>query len=457
MKKVLALVLCAAVMTTWSTVSAADDTAKAQSKLLAQRAARVDAIRKLSEQINGLFISSKTTVKDFIAESDTIRTAMQGWLNGMKETDVKYMEDGTCEVTMEVTLVTVIEELKQLSARYYKGDKFKAVDFAEMTRTNEAKVIKAVGNGAPRPIAPVGEFVATGAGGATGSAGGLPEGMSAKAADYWMGPKGADGMRSGGAVLPNKRLMAVRAAELDGKRKLAERINGLYIASQTQVKDFIAESDWIKTVSESILRGVRTKAIRYHESEPIVEVEQEVTLRTVYETVKSLYEAKYKGDKAKIVDFEERIQTVKDTVISEVGMGVAETQQPVEIVAVAENLKKWPLVIQAVGNAAIDKSNDNAAQAKLMAFRGATIDGYRKLAEQIDGLMITSKTSVKDFVAMNDEIKTAMATFMQGVRPIEDSKKVMEDGTVEITVEIDPEPLWDIVVYYQKKLSITLK
>ncbi len=53
---------------------------KAQNKLLAMRAARVDAMRKLAERINGLVIKSETTVKDFVATDDRIQTAMTSWL-----------------------------------------------------------------------------------------------------------------------------------------------------------------------------------------------------------------------------------------------------------------------------------------------------------------------------------------------------------------------------------------
>ncbi|KKK50696.1 hypothetical protein LCGC14_3122450, partial [marine sediment metagenome] len=40
-------------------------------------------------------------------------------------------------------------------------------------------------------------------------------------------------------------------------------------------------------------------------------------------------------------------------------------------------------------------------------------------AEQIDGLTISSTTSVYDFVAQNDQIQTSMLTFLQGARGVE--------------------------------------
>ncbi len=73
---------------------------------------------------------------------------------------------------------------------------------------------------------------------------------------------------------------------------------------------------------------------------------------------------------------------------------------------------------QATGQAALDTETTNAAQAKLMAYRAAELDARRKLAEELDGLMITSSTSVKDFVAMDDQIRTSMLTFQQGGRRV---------------------------------------
>jgi hypothetical protein len=50
-----------------------------------------------------------------------------------------------------------------------------------------------------------------------------------------------------------------------------------------------------------------------------------------------------------------------------------------------------------------------------------------------------------------------MLTFQQGAHRINGSEKVAADGTVEVTVEIELEPLTNMVLYYQKKLSLTIK
>ena len=77
MKKLILVALSVSLMASWA--MAADsltEQQKAQNKLLAYRAARADALRKLGERIKGLHITSETTVKDFVTESDKIQTAM---------------------------------------------------------------------------------------------------------------------------------------------------------------------------------------------------------------------------------------------------------------------------------------------------------------------------------------------------------------------------------------------
>jgi hypothetical protein len=63
--------------------------------------------------------------------------------------------------------------------------------------------------------------------------------------------------------LPQKRLLAQRAAVADGYRQLAEIINGVHVDSETLVKDFVVESDVIKTQVSALVRGARPAAPRF--------------------------------------------------------------------------------------------------------------------------------------------------------------------------------------------------
>ncbi|MBI5723341.1 MAG: hypothetical protein HZA50_05240 [Planctomycetes bacterium] len=445
-------VLAAAVLVAWTApvlADAKDDFKAAQNKLLAYRAARADAIRKLAERIIGLKITSETTVKNFVTQSDTIDTAMKAFLSGVKdEGKPKYAEDGVCTVTMSVTIGEVIVALKQIYNQYAKGGKIKIEDFEQMSVTYKETVFSETGQGAPRPDKTVDVLIPAGSKLDT-----VISDMPADAAAYWKT-----------RVEPQGRLMAVRAARVEAMRRLGERLSGVMITSETSVRDFVAESDEINVDMKTFLSGAKETRIKYHTDELIVEVRMEVLWRTVLESFKSWADVHYRGNKINITKIEEKITTVKDELIEETGMGIPPARFLKEgikdsvVAVIGGNLPNWVgITKRVVGNAAVDKNTDNAAQAKLMAFRAAELDARRKLAEEVVGLVITSSTSVKDFIAQNDEIRTAMLTFQQGARVVEGSQKVADDGTAQVTVEIDMAPLWDTIVFYQKKFSIVIK
>jgi len=443
-----AIVLCSAVLLAVIVPADGDavsDQKKAQNKLLAYRAARADAIRKLAERINGLAISSNTTVKDFVTESDTIQTAMKSFLSGMKETDKEWDLDGTCTVAMEVKLSQLVGTLKQFHKELYKGDKIKIKHLEELTVHNKITIIKETGSGAPRE-----EFVEEPLVEVNGGNMKLSK-LSSDARAFWMARCSARG-----------RLMAERAARVVAMRRLAERIKGVHISSKTTVRDFVTESDEIRMGMQTFLRGAKEVGMRYHDDELIVEIEMAVKLRTVLAQLKSLTQTHLKGDMMKVKAIEQKMLTVKDRVITETGFGCppqkylkkAVTVVEQETISVASNVPAWATAtLSATGQGAV---GDNAAQAKLMAYRAAELDARRKLAERINGLAITSSTTVRDFVTENDQIETAMLTYQQGIRVVESSKSI-EDGIATVRVEVDAKPLWNMIIHYRSKLKIKLK
>lgn len=423
---------------------------QAQRKLLAYRAARVDAIRRLAERIKGLEITSQTQVEDFVASNDQIATALETWLNGMKEVGKPvWDEEYTCEVTMKVKLAEIVEELKTWHKKYYKGGKVRMEQFDEITRRVETKEIVEVGMGAAPEALIVPERIPT----ESGSRVSLTV-LDEQTRRFWMSH-----------CKPAGRLLAMRAAEVDALRRLAERIRGVQISSNTRVQDFIAETDQIETITRGFIRGARTTGVRFYDNELIVEVEKTIKLRTLLATVNTWAQTHYKGDRARVRELEEKILSVKENVISEVGMGVPPANQLRDAAGKGDQLAMqtaaqapmWVTeTLTATGMAAMDPERPQA-QAKLMALRAAELDARRKLAERIAGLEITSSTSVEDFVAESDQIHTAMMTFQQGVYVVEDSQKVHDDGTVSVDVAVDLRPLWQMVVHYQKTLSLELK
>ncbi|MCP4158100.1 MAG: hypothetical protein GY757_60915, partial [bacterium] len=99
-------------------------------KILAKRAARLDAYRNMVEAIKGVRVTSGTNVEDMVVQEDTIKTRTDGMLKGARVVDVTYTEDGGCEITMEVNidqsgtflLAALNDENVQITDNYPKFD-----------------------------------------------------------------------------------------------------------------------------------------------------------------------------------------------------------------------------------------------------------------------------------------------------------------------------------------------
>jgi hypothetical protein len=68
------------------------------------RAAKVDGYRNLLEATKGVQVDSQTTVREFVTESDVINTAISGFVRGAQVINTDYLSDGTCEVTLRMSL-----------------------------------------------------------------------------------------------------------------------------------------------------------------------------------------------------------------------------------------------------------------------------------------------------------------------------------------------------------------
>ena len=70
----------------------------------AKRVAVVDAQRNLAEAVEGVHVTSETSIKDLELEYDIVKTRVDATIKGMTEVSSKYYEDGTCEVVLEMPI-----------------------------------------------------------------------------------------------------------------------------------------------------------------------------------------------------------------------------------------------------------------------------------------------------------------------------------------------------------------
>ena len=223
-----------------SSVPAVWRTVSPQARLMAQRAAQVDAMRKLLERIKGLRLTSDTLVRDFVTESDEIRARAEGLVIGARRVS-SYLHDDELivEVTMAVPVEKIVERIKELHSTHYHGNKVTTTDITNIKRSIQREMIEATGSGVP-PARFLGQARSAGVE--------MPQ---------WMGDRiEAIGEGTDPAIeTPQGKLMAARAAQLDALRKLAEQVYGLEIRSATTVRDFVTEHDEIATQVEAVLRG----------------------------------------------------------------------------------------------------------------------------------------------------------------------------------------------------------
>lgn len=75
-----------------------------QAKLMAMRAAQVDAYRVLAEQVYGYRISGATTVAAFATQNDVVRTYVDTFIRGTRLVSNVSIGDGNFEATVELEL-----------------------------------------------------------------------------------------------------------------------------------------------------------------------------------------------------------------------------------------------------------------------------------------------------------------------------------------------------------------
>lgn len=83
----------------------------AQAKALARRAAVVDAYRQIAEIISGVNVTSESTVKMFMTQSDITRTKVDAVIKGAKVVSERMTKEGGYEVTMVVPMFGVTGSL----------------------------------------------------------------------------------------------------------------------------------------------------------------------------------------------------------------------------------------------------------------------------------------------------------------------------------------------------------
>ena len=242
--------------------------AKGAHVLSALRAARLDGIRKLIGRIYGLQIDGTTEVLDLAAISEDFRSSLAGRIHGFKEIDTTYLEDGSCQLEMQITLRDVVEIVRTSYRRVKKDDRVVSEDRLRRIETeNRERVITVQGSGA------------------------LP---------------GSQGVRV---------IQAQRAAEAKAQEKIAARLLGIKIDAATRVRDFVLGNDRIKSVVAASLKGVKFTEVNV--TDQYVEVTGQLTIKNTIERIARYHkryaaEGKRNVERLRLVGKREETKTITE-------------------------------------------------------------------------------------------------------------------------------------------------
>ena len=86
----------------YASVSAQPAQSVNQRRLMAIRAARLEAMRNLTEQVHGIRVNSRTTIIDAIVQNDSLRATVDGLIVGAKTVRINPVGSDTYEVVLEL-------------------------------------------------------------------------------------------------------------------------------------------------------------------------------------------------------------------------------------------------------------------------------------------------------------------------------------------------------------------
>lgn len=90
-------------------------------------------------------------------------------------------------------------------------------------------------------------------------------------------------------------------------------------------------------------------------------------------------------------------------------------------------------VISVVGEG-VPPQDGSPAKRRLLAKRAAVVDGYRKLAEVVKGVQITSETRVKELEVESDEIRSSVSALVKGAQIVDEN--ITSDGAYEVRINL---------------------
>ena len=79
-----------------------ENLSEAQRYLLSERAAIVDAYRKLAEKLQGFIVRTLTNSGNYIVNNDAVKVQAEAYIKGAEIVDIHHFENGVCEAKVKI-------------------------------------------------------------------------------------------------------------------------------------------------------------------------------------------------------------------------------------------------------------------------------------------------------------------------------------------------------------------
>jgi len=403
-------------------------------RIWAHRAARAEAIRKLIEQIKAMPLAGKARVGDFLAASPALEAALTGHLVGLPDAEpAEYAEGGACRVSLAIRVAEVAAALKHVRERFYRAEPFKDEDFGAIVGEGP-DVLRQVGRSGPPPGLLEVPLIPYGAGRDYFARVGAP------ARKYWtehvtnLGRRGAE-----------------EAALADATRRLAERVKDIPVGGQTRLADFVARWAGQSQIDPGqFLRGMRVLGARHYGDALVVEMDVEISLRTVYAALKNRLHQLPRIPPEQVRQVEQLIVSAAGS-IRQTGMGCPPVGQlrkldpaALATLAMAASPPKWlDESLRRTGEAKIENANEPGSRQQ--AVLAAERDARMALAAAVAELKVTEALSVGQLARKDSALARNVLAWLHSARPAGEPK-ISEDGDVEAALELPLRPLWRLLL-----------
>ncbi|KPK47859.1 MAG: hypothetical protein AMK72_07810 [Planctomycetes bacterium SM23_25] len=378
-----------------------------QARMLAIRAAQVDAVSRLAETVLAARVSAVRTLGQAIGPGSAKEIALRVFLRAAQRVgEPRVYSDGVAEVDVEVPVDAVA---RQVAALYTPGE-HETGDLADLAYVAVDGYVRAGGRGRA-PSDPSPEALA---GLESVPLEGLPE----------MFPAGWERVTATG------RVEAIRAARIRAYSAMAEHLKGVYLGPKETVGGLVDGLSASEAMFDAFVRSLPVAGPVRMMPDGIAEVDVAVMVPDVIQVLKDI-----RTLRGAATWTDERIDRLslrlksRRLVTTGHGMPPASEVRPADAAVVAGGvaLPDWAAeTIEAHGEAPFSADMADREEARVLAARSAKVRALSAVAKQVDDVALGDGVTVRQRAATDSRFRRDLTTFLSGVRTV--ASRPTEDG-----------------------------